>query len=110
MRRTIPCTVVTSSAPPPPSWSARALGTAIADTCPAKDRALDQILFAAALLRSGQRADGMAAAHAAVSQVEALRSGVAVDWLRYITDSTSPWARTADTRELSRRIAATRAA
>jgi hypothetical protein len=67
-------------------------------------------MLAAGLLHSGERDAGIAAAHEAVTQVQALRSARAVDRLRLLTDATKPWQRTPTGLELRRRIAATRAA
>ncbi len=90
--------------------SQQLLAPAVADTRPAVSRAFDQTLFAAGLLHSGERDAGIAAAHEAVSQVQALRSAWAVDRLRLLTDATKAWERTPPGIELRRRIAATRAA
>ncbi len=90
--------------------SQQLLGPAFADTRPAVSRAFDQTMLAAGLLHSGERDAGIAAAHEAVTQVQALRSARAVDRLRLLTDATKPWQRTPTGLELRRRIAATRAA
>jgi len=90
--------------------SEQLLAPAVAGTRGGVSRSLDQTMLAAGLLHSGERDAGITAAHAAVSQVESLRSARAVERLRYITESAKPWERTADGRELRRRIAATRAA
>jgi hypothetical protein len=90
--------------------SQQLLTPAFADTRPGVSRALDQTMFAAGLLHCGERDAGIAAAHEAVSQVQALRSARAVDRLRLLTDATKPWQRTPTGLELRRRIAATRAA
>jgi transcriptional regulator with XRE-family HTH domain len=89
--------------------SQQLLDPAVADTRPGVSRAFDQTLFAAGLLHSGERDAGIAAAHEAVSQVQALRSARAVVRLRLITDATKPWQRTPTGLELRRRIAATHA-
>src|SRR5262249_60671196 len=86
------------------------LPSAVAATRPAVSRAFDQTLLAAGLLHSGERDAGIAAAHVAVSQVQALRSARAVDRLRLLTDATKPWQLTPPGIELRRRIAATHAA
>jgi transcriptional regulator with XRE-family HTH domain len=79
-------------------------------TRPGRARVFDQIMYAASLLRAGDRASGLDAAHHAVSHVEELLSVRAVDRLTDIASAATAWPADPDAREIRHRIAALQAA
>jgi predicted XRE-type DNA-binding protein/tetratricopeptide (TPR) repeat protein len=76
----------------------------------ARGLALDQTMHATGLLRLRERERGLAAAHAAVDRVAAIRSARATDRLRYLAEAANAWPRHPDAIHLRRRIAALQAA
>jgi transcriptional regulator with XRE-family HTH domain/plasmid stabilization system protein ParE len=71
---------------------------------PGRSRVFDEIIYAAGRLRTGDRAEGLVLAHAAVDKVEELRSIRAVDRLRDV-ERAALLVRDGSTRDLVERIA-----
>jgi hypothetical protein len=79
-------------------------------TRPGRARVFDQIMYAAGLLRTGDSATGLDAAHHAVSHVEELLSVRAIDRLTDIASAATAWPADPDAREIRHRIATLQAA
>jgi hypothetical protein len=79
-------------------------------TRPGRARVFDQIMYAASLLRTGERHTGLAAAHQAVTHAEDLRSVRAVDRLTDVARAAAAWPSDPDALDIRHRIAALQAA